>query len=123
MEALRKFANIIVLLFLIFTMLVLLNVISTEYLDATFTSFSPENYYKTLFAIAAAFLLVYLLVSNMSLLALKKERNVLNNRINELKAKMYDHKEEIVRQQTRESRPAAPQSPKVDPIFPPDNLQ
>ena len=123
MEALRKFTNFLVLLFLIFAVLVLLNVISTEYLDATFTSFSPENYYKTIFGIAAALLLVYLLVSNVSILALKKDRNILNNRINELKANLYDKKEDMVRQQTRENRPAAPQSPKVDPIFPPDNLQ
>jgi hypothetical protein len=123
MEALRKFTNVLVLLFLLFAVLVLLNVISTEYLDATFTSFNPENYYKTIFGIAAAFLLVYLLISNMSILSLKKERNLLNHRINELKANLYDKKEEIVRQQTRENRPAEPQMPKVDPIFPPDNLQ
>ena len=123
MEALRKFTNILVLLFLICAVLVLLNIISTEYLDATFTSFSPENYYKTIFGIAAGFLLVYLLVSNMSILKLKKDKVVLNNRINELKANLYDKKEEITRQQTRDNRPAAPQTPKVDPIFPPDNLQ
>ena len=123
MEALRKLTNVFVLLFLLFAVLVLLNAISTEYLDTTFTSFNPENYYKTIFGIAAAVLLVYLVVSNLSILSLKKERTVLNNRINELKANLYDKKEDIIRQQTRENRPAEPQSSKIDPIFPPDNLQ
>ena len=123
MEALRKLTNVFVLLFLLFAVLVLLNAISTEYLDTTFTSFNPENYYKTIFGIAAAVLLVYLVVSNLSILSLKKERTVLNNRINELKANLYDKKEDIIRQQTRENRPAEPQSSKIDPIYPPDNLQ
>ena len=88
MEALRKIANVVVLLFLVYAFLVLVNVISTEYLDTTFTSFNPENYYKTIFGIAAGILLLYLLVSNLSILAMKRERTLLNNRINELKANL-----------------------------------
>lgn len=121
MEALRKFANIVVLLFLVFAVLVLLNIISTEYLDSTFTSFNPENYYKTIFGLASGLLLVYLLVSNFSILALKRERTVLNNRINELKANLYDKKANVPREQNLGNQPASSTHP--DPIFPPDNLQ
>lgn len=123
MEALRKIANILVLLFLVYAVLVLLNVISTEYLDTTFTSFSPENYYKTIFGIAAGILLLYLMVSNLSILALKRERTLLNNRINELKANLYDKKEETIRNQNRPASSGPANSPKPDPIFPPDTLQ
>ncbi|MFC5271148.1 hypothetical protein [Adhaeribacter terreus] len=123
MEALRKLVNIIVLLFLIYALLVFLNVISTQYLDNTFTDFSPENYYKTIFGIAAGLLLVYLLVSNMGILALKRERTLLNNRINELKANLYDRRVEDTRDQTSQTRPATNPTSKPDPIFPPDNLQ
>jgi hypothetical protein len=123
METLRKFVNIVVLLFLVYAVLVLLNVISTPYLDETFTNFSPENYYKTIFGIAAGLLLLYLLISNMSILALKRERTVLNNRINELKANLYDKRTEIIREQASLERPAKQATTKPDPIFPPDNLQ
>ena len=124
MEALRKFVNIVVLLFLVFALLVLLNIISTEYLDSTFTSFNPENYYKTIFGIAAGLLLLYLLVSNLSILALKRERTVLNNRINELKANLYDKKINEAREPNAGFRPTAPDTTqRPDPIFPPDNLQ
>jgi hypothetical protein len=123
MESLRKFANIIILLFLIYALLVLLNVISTPYLDETLTSFNPENYYKTIFGIASGLLLVYLLISNMSILALKRERSNLNNRINELKAELYDRRAEDTRDLTSQTRPATNPLSKPDPIFPPDNLQ
>ena len=123
MEALRKLVNILVLLFLVFAVLVLLNVISTEYLDTTFTSFSPENYYKTIFGLACGLLLVYLIVSNLGILALKRERNVLNNRINELKATLYDRKEENIRNQSRGPQTGTTPITPPNPIFPPDNLQ
>lgn len=125
MEGLRKFVNILVLVFLVYAVLVLLNVISTEYLDATFTSFSPENYYKVIFGIAAGFLLLYLVVSNLSILALKRERNLLNNRINELKATLYDRKEDAIRNQPRgpQTGTSSPDFKPSNPIFPPDNLQ
>src|SRR5690606_15791181 len=119
METLRKFINILVLLFLAFAVLVLLNVISTPYLDESLTSFNPENYYRTIFGLAAALLLVYLLVSNMSILALKRERTQLNTRINELKASLYDRRVDVARDQAITERPAT----NPDPIFPPDNLQ
>ena len=120
MEGLRKFANILVLAFLVFAVLVLLNIISTPYLDTTFTNFSPENYYKTIFGIAAGLLLVYLIVSNVSILALKRERITLHNRINELKANLYDRKVDDARAQ---NRPTAPNGAHPNPIFPPDSLQ
>ena len=123
MEALRKFINILVLLFLVFALLVLLNIISTPYLDETFTNFSPEQYYRTIFGITAGFLLVYLLVSNMSILALKRERNVLSNKVNELKANLYDKKVGDAREQSRENRPMQTGNSHPEPIFPPDNLQ
>jgi len=123
MEALRKFVNILVLVFLVYAILVLLNVISTEYLDNTFTSFSPENYYKTIFGIAGGLLLLYLIVSNLSILTLKRERNVLSNRINELKATLYDKKEEAIRSQPRGPQTGAKPTTPPNPIFPPDNLQ
>src|SRR5688572_14422068 len=126
MEGLRKITNILVILFLVFAVLVLFNIISTSNLDATFSSFNPENFYKTIFVIGAELLLLYLLLSNMSMLALKREKVVLNNKITELKASLYDKKEETIRQQPREDRPAGPTTPnpsKPDPIFPPDSLQ
>jgi len=119
METLRKLINILVLLFLGFAVMVLLNVISTPYLDESLTSFNPENYYRTIFGLAAALLLVYLLVSNMSILALKRERTQLNTRINELKASLYDRRVDVARDQAITERPAT----NPDPIFPPDNLQ
>jgi amino acid transporter len=119
MEILRKFVNILVLLFLIFTMLVLLNIISTEYLDSTLTNFNPENFFKTVFGIAGGILLLLLIISNMSLLALKRSNSVLNNRVNELKANLYDKKTN----QHRDSRPMDPNSTHPNPVFPPDNLQ
>ena len=123
MEALRKIANVVVLLFLVYAFLVLVNVISTEYLDTTFTSFNPENYYKTIFGISAGILLLYLLVSNLSILAMKRERTLLNNRINELKANLYDKKEDAIRNQSRPVNPGTTSTSNPDPIFPPDNLQ
>ncbi|MBK0403413.1 hypothetical protein I5M27_10480 [Adhaeribacter sp. BT258] len=123
METLRKFVNVVVLLFLGYALLVMLNIISTPYLDETLTTFNPENYYKTIFGIAAGLLLVYLLISNMSILALKRERANLNNRINELKASLYDRKAEETRDYTSQTRPATNPISKPDPIFPPDNLQ
>ena len=123
MEGLRKFANILVLAFLVYALLVLLNVISTPYLDETFTNFSPENYYKVIFGIASGLLLLYLLISNMNILALKRERIMLNNRINELKANLYDRRMEDTRDQTSQTRPATNPLAKPDPIFPPDSLQ
>jgi uncharacterized protein YacL len=119
METLRKFLNILVLLFLVFAVLVLLNIISLEYLDSTLTNFNPENFLKTVFGVAAGLLLVQLLVSNLNILALKRERIVLSNRVNELKANLYDKKVH----EARENRPAGTDSSRPAPIFPPDTLQ
>jgi amino acid transporter len=119
MEALRKFVNILVLLFLIFTMLILLNIISVEYLDSTLTNFNPENFFKTVFGIAGGVLLLLLAVSNMSILALRRSNAVLNNKVNELKASLYDKKTN----QIRDNRPLDPDNSHPNPVFPPDNLQ
>ena len=119
MEALRKILNILVLLFIVFAVLVLTDIISLEYLDTTLTRFSPENFLKTVFGIGAGLLLVQLIVSNLNVLALNRERLQLNNRINELKANLYDKKVH----EARENRPAGTDSGRPTPIFPPDTLQ
>ena len=118
MEALRKILNILVLLFILFAVLVLVNIISLEYLDSTLTNFNPENFLMTVFGIAAGLLLIQLIVSNLNILALKRDRNVLNNRVNELKANLYDKKVH----EARENRPAGTDSSRPAPIFPPDTL-
>lgn len=119
MEALRKILNILVLLFIVFAVLVLVDIISLEYLDATLTRFSPENFLKAVFGIGAGLLLVQLIVSNLNVLALKRERTLLSNRINELKANLYDKKVH----EARENRPGGAENGKPTPIFPPDTLQ
>jgi len=121
MEALRKLITIIALLFLLFAVLVLVNVISTEYLDSTFTRFSTENYYRTIFGIGAGLLLIYLLISNASILSLKRERLILNNKINELKASLYDKKMDDAREQARENRPLDTNPGLQNPGTPPTN--
>ncbi len=126
MVALRKLLKVVVILFLLFALLVLTNVISTSYLDEHLTDFNPENYYRTIFGLAAGLLLLQLLFFYLDALAMKRERNALNSRINELKATLYDRKTSEIRD-TRLTQPDSATKPdptsKPDPIFPPDTLQ
>lgn len=115
MEILRKLVNFAALLFILIAALVLFNIIGVTYLDGNFTNFNPENFYYAMFAIATILLVLYLLVTNLHTLTLKRNLTLAENRINELKAKLYDHKVE----ENRISGAVRPTPTDIPPLTPP----
>ncbi len=95
MEAIKKFINVLVILYLVAATLIYLDVLKVGQ-DAN------PNFNTTFYIIGGVILLLELLVENLYIASLKRDQVHTQHKINELKALLYDQKQEM--QQYRSSR-------------------
>lgn len=95
MEAIKKFVNVVVILYLIAATLIYLDVLKIG-------QDTNPNFNTTFYIIGGVILLLELLVENLYITTLKREHVHGQRKINELKALLYDQKQEM--QQYRSGR-------------------
>ena len=95
MEAIKKFVNVVALLYLVAATLIYLDVLKVG-------QDSNPNFNTTFYIIGGVILLLELLAENLYIATLKREHVHKDRKVNELKALLYDQKQEM--QQYKSSR-------------------
>ena len=88
MEAIKKFVNVVAMLYLIAATLIYLDILNVGQ-DAN------PNFNTTLLIVGGAILLLELLTENLYITSLKRGHVHTEHKINELKALLYDQKQEM----------------------------
>ena len=106
MLALKRLVTILVMVFLLLALLVLL----LPSVQASFVGMagSPEALYYGLLIAAVVLLGLHLLTENLDSVMLRREVAVQERKVNELKARLYDHQME--QQRAAERPPIAPRT-------------
>jgi hypothetical protein len=100
MEGIKKFVNILVMLYLVVAALIYLNILNVGQ-DTT------PGFYTTFFLVGGGLMLLELIVENLYIMTLKRGYVHTQQKINELKASLYDHKQEIQDIRNRQAEDAA----------------
>jgi hypothetical protein len=88
MEGIKKFVNILVMLYLVAAALIYLGILNVG-------QDSNPGFYTTFFLVGGGLMLLELIVENVYIATLKRSFGQSQQKINELKANLYDHKQEI----------------------------
>jgi hypothetical protein len=88
MEGIKKFVNILVMLYLVAAALIYLGILNVG-------QESNPGFYTTFFLVGGILMLLELIVENLYIASLKRGFGQTQQKINELKANLYDHKQEI----------------------------
>ncbi|TGE26199.1 hypothetical protein [Hymenobacter metallicola] len=93
MLALKRLVTILVMVYLLLALLLIFSPATRDTLASAFNLSGDAGlatFYNTLFIIGAVLLALHLITENMDSALLRRETAVLNGKINELKAKLYD---------------------------------
>ncbi|PIQ21702.1 MAG: hypothetical protein COW65_07500 [Cytophagales bacterium CG18_big_fil_WC_8_21_14_2_50_42_9] len=110
MEGIKKFINIVVMLYLVAAALIYLGILNVG-------QNSYPDFYTNFFLVGGAIMLLELLIENLYIMTLKRGQLHHQQKINELKAHLYDHKlelQDIRKRQAEESimsKPVATSNP------------
>jgi len=99
MEGIKKIMNIVVMVYLVSAALIYLDILNIG-------QHSNPGFYPTFFLVGGAIMLLELFIENLYILYIKRGFKSSEQKINELKAHLYDHKLEIQdlrKKQTAES--------------------
>ena len=108
MENFKNIVNILAGLFVVFAVLVMFDILGVSYYDANFTRFNPENFYKIIFIIGAVILVLKLITDLLYTADLKRQRARHLTKIDQLKAEIYDLKQEVRTSTTSTIEPVKP---------------
>jgi hypothetical protein len=100
MEGIKKFVNILVMLYLVAAALIYLGILNVG-------QESNPGFYTTFFLVGGFLMLLELIVENLYIMTLKRGHVHTQQKINELKATLYDHKQEIQDIRNRQAEEAA----------------
>ncbi|TGE20272.1 hypothetical protein E5K00_19890 [Hymenobacter aquaticus] len=93
MLALKRLVTILVMVYLLLALLFIFSPATRDTFASAFNLSGDAGlatFYNTLFIVGAALLALHLITENMDSALLRRETSVLNGKINELKAKLYD---------------------------------
>lgn len=100
MKGVKKIVNILVLLYLLSAVLIFLGILNVGQQD-------NPGFYTNFFIAGGILLLLELLVENLYLLSLKREQAKSQQTINELKASLYDHQQQMQELRRKAETPPA----------------
>jgi hypothetical protein len=100
MEGIKKIVNILVMLYLVAAVLIYLRILDVG-------QASNPGFYTGFFLVGGVLMLLELIVENIYIATLKRGHVQTQQKINELKASLYDHKQEIQDIRTRQAEEAA----------------
>jgi len=103
MEGIKKFINIAVMLYLVAAALIYLGILNVG-------QNSNPDFYTTFFLVGGVIMLLELIIENLYIMHLKRGHGHTQQKINELKAHLYDHKQEL--QDIRKRQAGEPMVPK-----------
>jgi hypothetical protein len=111
MQGIKKIVNILVMLYLVAAALIYLDILNVG------QQTNPAGFYTPFFLAGGLLLLLELIVENLYIMTLKRGQGHTQQKINELKALLYDHKQEIqdLRNRHAEEAAAAASIPKDSP--------
>jgi hypothetical protein len=115
MLAFKRLVNVVVMVYLLLALLFILMPASRDFMMSSM-GLSGDNldvFYNTMFIIGAVLLALELIVENLYNVALKRDLSRQEGKVNELKARLYDHQMEQ-RDRDLQARPvttAAPAAP------------
>ena len=108
MEGIKKFINIVVMLYLVVAALIYLGILNVG-------QASNPDFYTTFFLVGGAIMLLELIIENLYIMSLKRGQVHTQHKINELKAQLYDHKQELQNIKKRQTEEAVVPKPNVAP--------
>lgn len=88
MGTLKKIVNVIVMLYLVAAVLIYLDVLNVG-------QDTNSNFYPSFFLAGGIIMLLELIIENLYIVSLRRGHVHTQNKINELKALLYDHKQEL----------------------------
>ena len=88
MEGIKKIVNVLVMIYLVAAALIYLKILNVGQ-DTT------PGFYTTFFVVGGILMLLELIVENLYIMTLRRGHLHNQQKINELKASLYDHKQEI----------------------------
>lgn len=91
MATLRKIALLLAMVYFLFLVLVITNLVSPDFLDREFTHFNPQNFFKVLMLIGAALLALVLAVEQSHASLLRRRLTATEATVHQLKAQLFDH--------------------------------
>ena len=97
MDVFRRFLYIISGVFILICLLLVLNIISREFFLQNFGMVNIESVYNTLLVIALVLLALMMLVHGMTTAGLRTDLRRAENRVNDLKSRLYDQRHEEMR--------------------------
>ncbi|WP_026461899.1 hypothetical protein [Adhaeribacter aquaticus] len=88
MEGVKKFVNILVMIYLVAAALIYLGILNVG-------QASNPDFYTTFFMVGGILMLIELLAENLYIVSLKRGHVQTQQKINELKASLYDQQQEV----------------------------
>jgi ABC-type transport system involved in cytochrome bd biosynthesis fused ATPase/permease subunit len=99
MEGIKKIVNVLVMLYLVAGTLIYFKILNVGQ-DTT------PGFYTTFFVVGGILMLLELIVENLYIMTLKRGHMHNQQKINDLKASLYDHKQEIQDLRTQQAESA-----------------
>lgn len=123
MKSAKKIVNILAISYLIFAALIVFNILNRSFFINLFNQQNLEGFYTVLFMIGCVLLLLELVTEALYIRSLKRENQLAQLKINELKAKLYDQKLEYrdIRTTPEEPMPEPEPAPNVARTIHPDD--
>ena len=100
MEGIKKIVNILVMLYLVAATLIYLDILNVG-------QNSNPGFYTGFFVVGGILMLLELIVENLYIASLKRGQGQTLHKINELKASLYDHQQQIQDLRNRQAAEAA----------------
>lgn len=114
MQILRKFVLLLAMLYFLFLILVVTNLVSVDFLDREFTRFNPQTFYKTLALIGAGLLAAALAVEQSYSAFMRRRVGQLEGSVAQLKSSLYDAQQRAMADALKNA-PPTPAGPVVPP--------
>jgi len=115
MEGIKKFINIVVMLYLVAAALIYLGILNVG------QNTNPD-FYTIFFLVGGGIMLLELIIENLYIMSLKRGQSHNQQKINELKAHLYDHKLELQDIRKRQAEESAMAKPTANPQAAPANF-
>jgi hypothetical protein len=115
MQFLRKLVLLLAMVYFLFLLLVITNLVSVEFLDRELTNFDPQNFFKVLALIGAALLGLGLAVEQSHGAFMQRRVRQLESSVAQLKSSLYDAQQRAMTDALQAPTPPGPTGPIVPP--------
>ena len=108
MQTLRKLVLVLAMIYFLFLVLVITNLVSVDFLDRQLTNFNRDNFFKTMMLIGAGLLALALAVEQAHAAFLQRRIGKLEAGLQQLKATSYDAQQRVIADALSSVTPVTP---------------